>query len=145
MRLQIQVAVLGLSAPERKLEVDSILVAAKPIVLTAGLSQKIPSAAICCNDSEVFNSILPPFLVKRILRNPSHAIGDRTSAFSRRGWVPDGPSVHHCSPWPRQGVERVSILFVLLTDFERYSMTMTPVKLFRFLNAARSLPGGGGF
>ena len=27
--------------------------------------------------AEVVNSILPPFLVKRILRNPSHAIGDR--------------------------------------------------------------------
>ena len=60
---------------------------------------------------EVFNSILPPFLVKRILRNPSHAIGDR--------------------------VDRVSILFILLCDFEKHSMTMSPVKLFRFLNAFR--------
>eukprot|EP00435_Cladocopium_sp_Y103_P071937 s266_g38.t2 len=63
---------------------------------------------MCSKMFTVFNSILPPFLVKRILRNPSHAIGDR--------------------------VERVSILFILLCDFERYSMTMTPVKLFRFLN-----------
>ena len=35
--------------------------------------------------AEVFNSILPPFLVKRILRNPSHAIGDR--ALGRKAGV----------------------------------------------------------
>ena len=49
-----------------------------------------------CHASEVFNSILPPFLVKRILRNPSHAIGDRTSAAAGLGG--EGPwSVHHFS------------------------------------------------
>ncbi|CAK8993425.1 unnamed protein product [Durusdinium trenchii] len=63
---------------------------------------------MCSKMFNVFNSILPPFLVKRILRNPSHAIGDR--------------------------VDRVSILFILLCDFEKYSMSMSPVKLFRSLN-----------
>lgn len=42
-----------------------------------------------------------------------------------------------------RGVERVSILFILLCDFERYSMTMSPVRLFRLLNATQIAAMGG--
>lgn len=210
--------------------------------------------------AEVFNSILPPFLVKRILRNPSHAIGDRARDPTICGcWGPLGwpgclggfrsskriamfsrmlillmifvriycnfsrmldiwkcksvPMKNiQCSPKVvvqnavnrgvnlpiRPGVDRVSILFILLCDFEKlfvanlrvnlcrlfwiaenfcmmtiscespvkkrmwvwlffssfffgrhepfelrkHSMTMSPVKLFRFLNVA--LPAAKG-
>ena len=58
--------------------------------------------------AEVFNSILPPFLVKRILRNPSHAIGDR--ALGRKAGVFCWPFAGSCS----QEMMMFSTMLILL-------------------------------
>ncbi|CAJ1421258.1 unnamed protein product [Effrenium voratum] len=65
---------------------------------------------VCSKMFNVFNFMVPPFLVKRILRYPGMVVAQR--------------------------VERASILFIMLLDFEKHSKTMSPSKLFHFLNEA---------
>ncbi|CAE7228078.1 gcy-9 [Symbiodinium sp. CCMP2592] len=63
---------------------------------------------VCSKMFNVFNFMVPPFYVKRLLRYPGMVIANR--------------------------VDRVSILFIVLLDFDKYSQSMSPSKLFHFLN-----------